>query len=76
MGNDTIRVTLVVKEAGGKLEQIDERQWNKAMLDALQHANYLTVGSSEYETVEGRLNIDNQTLELLVIPVIQGTRIK
>ena len=76
MGNETIRVTLVVKEAGGELRQIDERMWNKTMLDALEHANYLTLGSSEYETVEGRLNIDSQTLELLVIPVIHGTRIK
>ncbi|UVI30051.1 hypothetical protein [Paenibacillus spongiae] len=76
MENETIRVTLVVKETGGELRQIDERLWKKGMLDALQHANYLTVGGSEYETVEGRLNIDSQTLELLVIPVLHGTRIK
>lgn len=62
-------VRLIEKLPGGELRSIDEREWNMNMIGALHHVNYLTVGGREYETVEGRLNVDLQTMELLVVAV-------
>ncbi|AJY77471.1 hypothetical protein VN24_03605 [Paenibacillus beijingensis] len=62
-------VHLLEKQSTGELRSIDEREWTMDMIAALHHVNYLTVGGREYETVEGRLNVDSQTFELLVVAV-------
>ncbi|WP_123040196.1 hypothetical protein [Cohnella candidum] len=68
MGNEMV-VVLYEKLAGGELGQIDERTWTLNMVAALEHVNYVTVGGQEYETVEGRLNLDTGKLEILVVPM-------
>lgn len=64
-----MNVVLLEKTQGGELRQIEERIWTSDMLAALQHVNYIVVGGREYETVEGRLNVDSGRLELLVVPM-------
>lgn len=64
-----MKVVLLEKQASGELRQIDERQWSHGMMDALHHVNYLTVGGLEYETIEGRLNVERGFVELLLVPV-------
>lgn len=65
-----MKVYLVEKLPEGGLRNLDERNWSKTMMDALNHVNYLTVGGEEYETIEGRLNVDNGSVELLVTKVL------
>ncbi|MFD0712949.1 hypothetical protein [Paenibacillus sp. GCM10027626] len=72
---DEVKVVLIEKQSGGELVPIDERLWSKGMFSALEHANYLTVDGREYEMVEGRLNVDNGKLELLVVAVTYGKRL-
>lgn len=48
---------------------IEERTWSMNMITALEHVNYIVVGSKEYEAVEGRLNVDEGKLELLLVPM-------
>lgn len=62
-------VVLLEKLPDGKLRKIDERQWTRDMMNALHHVNYLTVGAAEYETIEGRLNVEQGVVELLLVPV-------
>ncbi|ULO07745.1 hypothetical protein H1230_02400 [Paenibacillus sp. 19GGS1-52] len=62
-------VILFEKMPEGGLRLIEERTWSMNMITALQHVNYLVVGSLEYETVEGRLNVDEGKLELLLVPM-------
>lgn len=62
-------VKMYEKSADGSLNEIDERLWSPAMIGALEHVNYLVIQDQEYETVEGRLNIDAQILELLLVPI-------
>ncbi len=62
-------VILFEKMPEGGLRLIEERTWSMNMVTALQHVNYLVVGSLEYETVEGRLNVDEGKLELLLVPM-------
>lgn len=62
-------VVLLEKTASGELKQIEERTWSKTMIAALEHVNYIVVGNREYETVEGRLNVDLGRLELLLVPI-------
>ncbi|MGF7046031.1 hypothetical protein J2T13_000493 [Paenibacillus sp. DS2015] len=62
-------VILFEKMPDGELRVIEERTWSMNMITALQHVNYLVLGSREYETVEGRLNVDEGKLELLVVPM-------
>ncbi|NBD23142.1 hypothetical protein [Paenibacillus glycinis] len=64
-----ISVVLYEKSAGGELIRIDERTWSLNMVASLEHVNYITVGAREYETLEGRLNLDNGKLEILVVPM-------
>ncbi|MFX3635394.1 MAG: hypothetical protein ACE3L7_03840 [Candidatus Pristimantibacillus sp.] len=66
----SVKVCLIEKLAEGGLRDLDERVWSKGMIDALNHVNYLTLGSEEYETIEGRLNIDSGVMELLVTRVV------
>ncbi|QAY66472.1 hypothetical protein [Paenibacillus protaetiae] len=64
-----MRVLVMEKLPSGELRQIDDREWTDAMIGALHHVNYLMVGGVEYETIEGRLNIDSGTMELLAVKV-------
>ncbi|MBH5319975.1 hypothetical protein I6N90_19425 [Paenibacillus sp. GSMTC-2017] len=64
-----IKVVLMEKSANGELRQIEERIWTMNMVSALEHANYIVVGNREYETIEGRLNVDLGRLELLLVPI-------
>ncbi|MNI87700.1 hypothetical protein D3C73_1449200 [compost metagenome] len=62
-------VILYEKMQDGELKRIEERPWSAAMITALEHVNYLVVGGREFETVEGRLNLDEGKLELLLVPM-------
>ncbi|MGN7453680.1 hypothetical protein ACTHPH_02560 [Paenibacillus pasadenensis] len=70
----SMKVVLYQKLPGGSLRKIDERSWSAEMLAALHHINYLTVGGEEFETVEGRLNVDEGVMELLLISIPSGSR--
>jgi hypothetical protein len=67
--NDGMIVKLYEKQQNGDLILIDERTWNANMISSLDHVNFLTIGDQEYETVEGRLNLDKGHMELLVVPM-------
>ena len=43
------------------------------MIASLDHVNYIIVGNQEYETVEGRLNVDEGKLELLLVPCVTNS---
>lgn len=62
-------VKLYEKLPDGELRELEERAWSANMVAALEHVNYLVVGNREYETVEGRLNVDEGKLELLLVPI-------
>ncbi|MCM3626510.1 hypothetical protein M3194_03895 [Paenibacillus glycanilyticus] len=62
-----MRVILFVKDQEQGLRQIDDRDWDSAMIASLEHVNYLTVQGQEYQTLEGKLNLDAGQLELLVV---------
>lgn len=64
-----LNVLLVEKLPGGELREIEQRIWNVNMVRALEHVNYIVAGGREYETIEGRLNMDLERLELLVVPM-------
>ena len=64
-----LKVVLLEKLADGSLQQIEERTWSSNMVKALDSVNYIVVGETEYETVEGRLNLNLERLELLVVPM-------
>lgn len=64
-----MNVILFEKRADGELVQIEERAWTMNMVAALEHVNYIVVGGREYETIEGRLNVDTGKLELLLVPM-------
>lgn len=68
MGND-MNVILLEKMPNGELREIEERGWNMNMVAALEHVNYLVVQGEEYETLEGRLNVDEGKLELLLVRI-------
>ncbi|MEK4995719.1 hypothetical protein [Paenibacillus sp. FSL H7-0918] len=62
-------VVLIEKMPEGDLRVIEEHTWSMNMITALEHVNYIVVGSKEYEAVEGRLNVDEGKLELLLVPM-------
>ncbi|GIP52379.1 hypothetical protein [Paenibacillus vini] len=66
---NSMNVKMFEKMSDGNIEQIDQRAWSPAMITALEHVNYIVVGGREFETVEGRLNVDEGILELLLVPV-------
>lgn len=68
MGND-MSVILTEKMPNGELRHIEERSWSMNMVAALEHVNYLVVGGQEYEVIEGRLNVDQGKLELLLVRI-------
>ncbi|WP_084411470.1 hypothetical protein [Paenibacillus glacialis] len=69
MVDNGMGVILFEKMPDGELRVIEERTWSMNMIAALEHVNYLVVGTKEYETVEGRLNVDEGKLELLLVPM-------
>jgi hypothetical protein len=69
MVDNGMNVVLIEKMPEGDLRVIEERKWSMNMVAALEHVNYLVVGSREYEAVEGRLNVDEGKLELLLVPM-------
>lgn len=62
-----LNVVLIEKLPGGELKEIETRRWSMNMVTSLEHVNYLVVGNQEYETIEGRLNVDLERLELLLV---------
>jgi hypothetical protein len=64
-----MKVIMMHKRTEGEPEAIDEREWSVDMLAALEHANYVVLNGSEYEMLEGRLNVDKMALEVLVVSV-------
>ncbi|MCK8486475.1 hypothetical protein M0651_04720 [Paenibacillus sp. MBLB2552] len=64
-----LSVKLYEKLPDGELRELEERVWSANMVAALEHVNYLVVGNREFETVEGRLNVDEGKLELLLVPI-------
>lgn len=70
MGMDNgLKVILFEKLPEGDLQTIEERVWSMNMVTALEHVNYIVVGGREFEAVEGRLNVDEGKLELLLVPM-------
>ena len=65
--DNEMTVALYEKQPDGGLLRIDERMWSRAMIASLEHVNYVTVNGREYETLEGRLNLDTGRLEILVV---------
>lgn len=62
-----MNVVLIVKSPDtGELNRIDNREWSSDMIAALQHVNYLSLDDQEYQTIEGKLNVNTGELELLV----------
>jgi len=64
-----MRVLITEKKEDGQLEAIDRRDWTQDMLAALQHANYILLNGQEYEMLEGRLDVNEAMMEILVMPV-------
>ncbi|MBP2110216.1 hypothetical protein [Paenibacillus silagei] len=64
-----LKVILFEKLPEGDLQMIEERVWSMNMVTALEHVNYIVVGGREFEAVEGRLNVDDGKLELLLVPM-------
>lgn len=66
-----MKVIVTEKTESGELRAIDWRDWNDAMISMLNHSNFLLVNGKEYEMLEGRLNVNDQNMELLVVEVKQ-----
>ena len=64
-----MKIMLLEKLENGELVKHGERVWDEATIIALQHANYLLLNGKEYEMMEGRLNLDLNAFELLMIAV-------
>jgi hypothetical protein len=63
------RVMIIEKLDSGDLLPVDDRVWSMDMLAMMEHANFLLVNGKEYEMIEGRLNVNEGVLEILVLPV-------
>lgn len=66
-----MKVVIMEKTEAGELVALDARDWNDQMLAGMNHANYLLVNGKEYEMVEGRMNVNEPYLEILVLAVKQ-----
>lgn len=67
-----MKVIITEKTQANELLPIDVRHWDDKMIAMLHHSNYLLVGGKEYEMVEGRLNVNDASMELLVLAVESG----
>ncbi|WP_442601292.1 hypothetical protein [Paenibacillus sp. KN14-4R] len=61
------QVMVYEKLKNGELSCIDERTWSTELLGLLNYTNYLTINEQEYEMIEGRINVDKEVMELLVV---------
>ena len=68
-----MKVVIMEKTEAGELVALDARDWNDQMIALMNHANYLLVNGKEYEMVEGRLNVNEPYMEVLVLAVKQET---
>ncbi|TXK75854.1 hypothetical protein [Paenibacillus sp. N3.4] len=64
-----MNIALLEKLADGQLIKISERAWDEKWIQALNAANFVLVGGKEYEMIEGRLNLDLDVFELLLVKV-------
>jgi hypothetical protein len=64
-----MKIAFFVKLEDGSVNSISERAWDDKIIACINAANYLVVGSQEYEMIEGRLNLDLEQFELLLRPV-------
>ncbi|GGI44201.1 hypothetical protein GCM10008018_05920 [Paenibacillus marchantiophytorum] len=62
-------ITLYEKLADGQLQKISDRPWDDKLVQALNAANFVLVGGKEYEMIEGRLNLDLDVFEILLVTV-------
>lgn len=60
-------IILFEKLVDGQLLKISERPWDEQLIQALNVANFVLVGGKEYEMIEGRLNLDLNMFELLLV---------
>jgi len=63
-----LKIVLMEKLADGQLRTIGDRPWDQSLIQSLQSANYVLINQKEYEMIEGRLNLDDDIFELLLIP--------
>ncbi|OFW81772.1 MAG: hypothetical protein A2201_05560 [Alicyclobacillus sp. RIFOXYA1_FULL_53_8] len=64
-----MKVVIYEKMQDGELVKIDERVWSMEMLASLEHVNFMLLNGGEYEMLEGRLNVNEELMELLVIAI-------
>jgi hypothetical protein len=69
LGGIQMNIVLYEKLQEGKLVKITEKAWDDKLMSALDAANYLLVNGKEYEMIEGRLNLDANVFELLLVDV-------
>lgn len=62
-----MRIVLYEKLPEGQLLHLSDRAWDDQLIQALNVANFILVGGKEYEMIEGRLNLDLQAFELLLV---------
>ncbi|UKS24391.1 hypothetical protein LOZ80_22515 [Paenibacillus sp. HWE-109] len=62
-------ITLYEKLVDGQLQKISDRPWDDKLVQALNAANFVLVGGKEYEMIEGRLNLDLNVFEILLVTV-------
>ncbi|MDR6552974.1 hypothetical protein [Paenibacillus qinlingensis] len=60
-------IVLYEKLLEGQLLRLGERTWDDKLIQALNVANFILVGGKEYEMIEGRLNLDLNVFELLLV---------
>ncbi|KRF03544.1 hypothetical protein ASG89_01895 [Paenibacillus sp. Soil766] len=60
-------IVLYEKLPEGQLLRLGERAWDDQLIQALNVANFILVGGKEYEMIEGRLNLDLDVFELLLV---------
>jgi hypothetical protein len=69
---ESMNITLFEKLVDGQLQKISERPWDEKLIQALNVANFVLIGGKEYEMIEGRLNLDLNVFELLLVTVSSG----
>ncbi|WP_261302136.1 hypothetical protein [Paenibacillus andongensis] len=67
--DESMNITLFEKLTDGQLQKISERPWDERLIQALNVANFVLIGGKEYEMIEGRLNLDLNVFELLLVTV-------
>ncbi|OCT11649.1 hypothetical protein A8709_27625 [Paenibacillus pectinilyticus] len=60
-------IVLYEKMLDGQLLKIGVRSWDDKLIQALNVANFIVVAGKEYEMIEGRLNLDLDIFELLLV---------